>query len=146
MSRVAFSIHCSGLYLVFVGLLSFVAGPSLLPAWGLPAADLWWRCFAALAVTLGAYHLVAARHEVTPLFRAMAWGRLALALLIVVEVAVHGAPVLLWMAVPDVLGASWTLSALRVARPRLPSVETSSAPSSRSRTAREAWRLREPPT
>lgn len=115
MSSGAKSLFAFGIYAVAagVGLLlmpSFVLGILGFP----PALDGWVRVVGALAIFVGAYHIVGARNELLPYIRASIWGRIGFAILLSGLVAASVMPrSLLLFAVIDLAGAVWTFIALR---------------------------------
>jgi hypothetical protein len=118
MSAAARSLFVFGLYAVLAGL-----GLVLVPAFVLgflgfpPATDGWVRVVGVLAMCVGAFHLVSARHESRPYLRASVIVRLGFALGLTALVVTAQMPrALLLLAAADVLGAAWTGLALRVPR------------------------------
>lgn len=115
MTSAARSIHLFGIYMMFAGVSSVLFPDAPLKLVGLPAArDHWLQSAAVIIAILGYYYTVAARHEMTPFFRATVIGRVLVLIWNVTLVARGIAPPqLLLLNVLDVLGASWTWSALR---------------------------------
>ncbi|MEP7384186.1 MAG: hypothetical protein ABI910_21095 [Gemmatimonadota bacterium] len=118
MSAPARSLFVFGLYAVVAGL-----GLVLTPAFVLsllqfpPAADGWVRVAGVLAITVGAYHIVAARNELLPYVRATIPVRLGFALGLAALVATAQMPIaLLLLAAIDLVSALWTFLALREER------------------------------
>lgn len=123
MSRAAVSSLVWGIYLIVVSLTIFAIPDVLLTLIGLPAhKDVWIYVAALLAFNLAIYFIVNARSEHTPGIRASAFMRYLAALCFVAFAALQLAK---WnivvFAVPDALGATWTLLALRAdSRSRTP--------------------------
>jgi hypothetical protein len=114
MSKAATSIAVFGGYIFILGALCTVA-PDI-PYWllGIPSGGGWPRLVAALVTVLGAYYLVAARHQLVPFFRATVWGRAGVVVFGVATVLTgEFPPAFLLLLVPDLLGAIWTALALR---------------------------------
>ena len=115
MSRAAVSVFAFGIYLVALGLALLVVPNVLLSLFAYPSTtEIWIRILGFILVVLGYYYIVAARHELTPFFRASVYGRPAVlvcfagfALLGIAE------PVLVLFGGIDLLGAIWTAFALR---------------------------------
>lgn len=115
MSAPARSLFVFGLYAVVAG-LGLVLTPALVL--GLlqfpPAADGWVRVAGVLAITVGAYHIVAAHHELMPYVRATVPVRLGFALGLTALVATAQMPrALLLLAAIDIVSALWTFLSLR---------------------------------
>lgn len=71
MSAAARSLFVFGLYAIAAGLGLVFAPDTVLGLLGFPAAaDGWVRTVGVLAAGVGAYHVVAARHELMPCLRA----------------------------------------------------------------------------
>lgn len=118
MSNAARSLFVFGVYAVLAG-ASLVLTPSLvLSVLGFPAAaDGWVRVVGVLAVCVGAYHIVSARHELRPYLRASVGVRFGFALGLTGLVVSGEMPrSLLLFAAVDVVGAIWTALALRSPR------------------------------
>jgi hypothetical protein len=114
MSAAARSLFVFGLYAVLAGLGLVVAQGMVLGLLGFPAAaDGWVRVVGVLAVCVGSFHIVAARNELTPHFRASVIVRIGFALGLGALVAAGLMPrALLLFAAIDLLGAVWTAWAL----------------------------------
>ena len=115
MNAPAKSLFVFGIYAVAAG-----AGLLLVPGFVLgtlgfpPAQDGWVRVVGALAVFVGAYHIVGARNDLLPYIRATVWGRIAFAVVLGSLVATSVMPrSLLLFATIDLAGAIWTAIALR---------------------------------
>jgi hypothetical protein len=115
MSPAARSLFVFGLYAILAGLGLVVAPAMVLGLLGFPpAADGWVRVVGVLAVCVGSYHIVAARNELRPYFRASVTVRIGFALgLAALVVAALMSRALLLFAAIDLLGAAWTAWALR---------------------------------
>ena len=118
MTSAARSLTVFGAYVVLAGLgLALVPGVVLGLLGSPPAADNWVRVVGLLAVCIGIYHVLAARHEVLPYIRATVPVRVAFAAALATLVALRFMPTpVLLFAVVDLLGAGWTWLALRSAR------------------------------
>jgi len=117
MTPAAKSLFVFGIYVVAAG-----AGLLLMPGIVLgtlgfpPAQDGWVRVVGALAIVLGAYHIVGARNGLLPYIRASVWGRVGFAILLATLVVVSVMPTsLLLFAAIDLSAAVWTAIALRPA-------------------------------
>jgi len=115
MSTPAKSLFVFGIYAVAAGVgLVFVPGLVLGTLGFPPAQDGWVRVVGALAIAVGAYHVVAARNDLVPYIRATVWGRIGFAVILGGLVTASAMPKsLLLFAVIDVGGAVWTAVALR---------------------------------
>ena len=111
-----------GVYAITAGIALLVLPGFVLAALGFPPAqDGWVRVVGALAIFVGAYHVVGARNDIVPYIRATVWGRIGFAILLAGLVLVGLMPVpLLIFAVVDLAGAVWTAIALRRLTPALP--------------------------
>jgi hypothetical protein len=115
MSPAAKSLFVFGIYAVAAG-----AGLLLMPGFALgilgfpPAQDGWVRVVGALAIVVGAYHILGARNNLLPYIRASVWGRIGFAVLLgsLVVSSVMSISLLLFAAI-DLAGAVWTAIALR---------------------------------
>lgn len=118
MSAPARSLFIFGCYAIIAG-LGLVVTPSLVL--GIfqfpPTAEGWVRVTGLLAMAIGAYDVLAARHELLAYVRASVAIRLAVALGMVALVATSQmpAPLLLFAAI-DALSAVWTTMTLRDSR------------------------------
>ena len=115
MSSAAKSLFVFGIYVVAAGGGLLLMPGLVLTTLGFPqAADGWVRVVGALAIIVGAYHIVGARNDFLPYIRASIWGRFAFAVLLGGLVAASFMPrSLLLFAVIDLAGAIWTAVALR---------------------------------
>ena len=115
MSAAARSLFVFGVYAIVAGLSlallpHVVLGLMQFP----PAGDGWVRVVGVLAICIGAYHVLAARHELLPYIRASVPMRIAFALGTVGLVAAGAMPMsLLLFGAIDALGAGWTAITLR---------------------------------
>src|SRR5258706_7531179 len=116
MSTAAKSLFVFGIYAVAAG-----AGLLLMPGLVLvtlgfpPAQDGWVRVVGALAIAVGAYHIVGARNDLVPYLRATVWGRIGFAVLLggLVIASVMPRSLLLFAAI-DVAGVGqWAAYAFR---------------------------------
>ena len=117
MSSAAKSLFVFGIYAVAAGTgLLLVPGLVLAPLGFPPVNDGWVRVVGSLAMIVGAYHIVGARHNLLPYIRASVWGRVAFAVLLASLVVTSAMPMaLLLFAAIDLGGAAWTAIALRQA-------------------------------
>ena len=123
MSPPAKSLFVFGIYAVAAGVgLLVMPGLVLETLRFPPAQDGWVRVVGALAIAVGAYHIVGARNNLLPYIRASVWGRIGFAVLLgSLVVASAMPPSLLLFAAIDFAAAVWTALALR----RAPHVPTS---------------------
>jgi len=117
MNTPAKSLFAFGIYAVAAGAgLVFMPGLALGTLGFPPAQDGWVRVVGALAIAVGAYHVVGARNDLLPYIRATVWGRIGFAVLLGGLVIASTMPKsLLLFAAIDVAGAVWTAVALRAA-------------------------------
>ncbi len=115
MSRAATSILVFGLYLFIVGPMLMIQPDALLGIGGIPHSDeVWIRVVGMLLFLLAFYYILAARSELTALFRWSVWVRAAvLPFFTIFTVAGLVQPVVLWIGIIDLSGAIWTGAALR---------------------------------
>lgn len=118
MSNAARSLFVFGVYAVLAGALLLLVPGLVLSSLGFPAAaDGWVRVVGVLAVCVGAYHLVSARHELQAYLRASIVVRLGFAFGLAGLVVTEQMPrSLLLFAAVDLVGAVWTALALRSPR------------------------------
>lgn len=119
MCRAAKSVFAWGLYLLVVGPALMIL-PGALPevAGAPPMEEPWIRLVGMLLFLLAFYYLLAARAELTALFRWSVWVRAAvLPILLALVAAGVVPPILLLIGVVDLSGAIWTALALRSAKP-----------------------------
>ena len=115
MSRATVSIFVFGIYAMIAG-LGFIFIPNiLLSLFSLPETDeVWIRVVGLLVFFVGGYYLVAARHNLTPFYRASAYFRVPFALGLILFVLLgYTGPGLVIFATLDLLGAAWTWWGLR---------------------------------
>jgi hypothetical protein len=118
MTRAALSIFVFGLYLVLLGATLMIAPGPILGVFGFSATgDVWIRVAGALVVIIGWFFLVSARHGTESFFRATLLPRPFLFLSLCAYVLFGLAPpqLVLFGAI-DLIGAAWTLYALRRTR------------------------------
>jgi len=117
MSTSAKSLFVFGIYAVAAGVGLLLMPGLVLGTLGFPPAqDGWVRVVGALAMAVGAYHIVGARNDLVPYIRATVWGRIGFATLLggLVISAMMPRSLMLFAAI-DVAGAIWTAVALRQA-------------------------------
>ncbi len=116
MSKSAFSLKVFAAYLFLVGTVLVVDPNFLLGLFGLPdAQEVWVRVVGMLALILGYYYSVAAKHELTSFIRASVVGRCSVILFFSTFVLFEWAPpVLLIFGVIDLVAAIWTALCLKV--------------------------------
>lgn len=110
MSKAGLSVFVWGLYLLVVG-LSFLLIPNLLlPMIGLATTiEVWVRVIGVLIITLGAYDLLIARNNFTPMILATVPGRIffGASLIMFYVIGYAGAGLVLFGGL-EILGATWT--------------------------------------
>jgi len=104
-----------GVYLVATGVILVAVPNTLLALLRLPpTAEPWIRILGVPMGVMGAFHIAAARGDVTPFFRWTLWGRTivlaAMAALVLLRLA---PPVVIVFGLVDAAGALWTRMALR---------------------------------
>ena len=118
MNAAAKSLFVFGVYAIAAGVGLLLMPGLVLGTLGFPPTqDGWVRVVGALAIAVGAYHIVAARNDLIPYIRATVWARIGFAVLLggLVVASVMPRSLLLFAAI-DVAGAVWTAVALRQAR------------------------------
>ena len=115
MSPAARSLQAFGLYLCLLGPGLLIAPGPVLAPFGLAAPqEVWVRVAGVLAVVVGAYYLIAARHEIVPLMQASVVARFGVLVAFAGLVLLAGAPpVLVVFGLVDAAAAVWTALALR---------------------------------
>ena len=115
MRSASASIKVFGAYVALTGIALLVVPNLLLSVLGLAAAsEIWVRVLGAVAVVLGYYYWECGAAQAKAFFRASVTGRFVFAALCVGLVVFMAAPwQLLLFGVVDVLGALWTIAALR---------------------------------
>ena len=115
MTSAARGLFVFGIYAIVAGAGLLILPTLVLSTLGFPPTqDGWVRVVGALAVIIGWYRTVAARHELLPYMRVSVSGRIAFAGLLGALVATSSMPPsLLILAGVDVAGALWTGVALR---------------------------------
>jgi hypothetical protein len=117
MTKVARTVFVFGIYLYGLGATLLIAPNPFLDFFGLPPVnDIWIRALGMAFLFLATYHVVAARHEFTPLFRVSVYLR-ALVIAFFAGFVVLGLvkPVLILFGCFDLAGATWTAVSLRAA-------------------------------
>jgi hypothetical protein len=114
MDSTATSIFVFGIYLFFVGAGFLLIPNILLPLFGFPKTDEpWIRVMATLVLIIAFFYLVAAHHEIIPIYWASVFGRFFAFLIFMVLVFTKKAkPMLILFGIVDALGALWTLLTL----------------------------------
>ncbi len=114
MDSTTTSIFVFGIYLIFVGAGFLLIPNILLPLFRFPKTDEpWIRVMAALVLVISFFYLVAAHHNIKPIYWATIYGRLFVFLSFIVLVLTKRAqPMLLVFGIVDALGAMWTLLTL----------------------------------
>ncbi|MCR5885072.1 hypothetical protein LRS03_20285 [Rhizobacter sp. J219] len=115
MSPAARSLQAFGFYLCVLGPGLLVAPGPLLAPFGIAAPqEVWVRVAGLLALVIGAYYLVAARHEFVPLMQASVVARFGVLVVFTGLVLGAGAPLaLIAFGLVDAAAAVWTALALR---------------------------------
>jgi hypothetical protein len=118
MTRAARSVFVFGVYLYGLGATLLVAPNPFLVLFGLPpVSDVWIRALGMAFLFLATYHVVAARHEFTPLFQVSVYLRgLVIAFFAGFVVLGFVKPVLILFGCFDLAGATWTAVSLRAAQ------------------------------
>ena len=114
MNSTVLSIFIFGIYLIFVG-IGFLFIPNIiLPLFKFRKTDEpWIRVMAVLVLIIAFFYLVAAHHNLIPIFWATVYARIFVFLSFTVLVLIKKAqPKLLIFGAVDVLGAIWTLLTL----------------------------------
>jgi uncharacterized membrane protein YjjP (DUF1212 family) len=114
MDSTATSILVFGVYLVFVGAGFLLIPNILLQLFGFPKTEEpWIRVMATLVLILAFFYLVAAHHNLVPIYWATVFGRFFAFLVFGVLVLTKKAkPMLILFGVIDACGAIWTLLTL----------------------------------
>jgi hypothetical protein len=114
MDSTTTSIFVFGIYLIFVGAGFLLIPNTLLPLFRLPKTDEpWIRVMAILVLIIAYFYLVAAHHNIIPLYWATVFGRIFVFLSFVILVLTKKAkPALIIFGIADLLGAVWTLLTL----------------------------------
>lgn len=104
-----------GIYVVSAGLLFLSIPETLISLTQLPPMPTGWtRVIGLLALVIGAYDILAGKHDVKPLIKASVYVRLGFALGIVLLVALGQMPLpLLLFGAADGLAALWTAMVLK---------------------------------
>jgi hypothetical protein len=115
MDSTTISIFVFGIYLIFVGLGFLLIPNVILPLFRFPKTDEpWIRVMAILILIIAYFYLVAAHHNIIPIYWATVFGRtfvfLSFAILVLTKKA---RPMLLAFGIIDALGALWTLLTIR---------------------------------
>jgi hypothetical protein len=115
MNPAARSLHWFGLYLCVLGPGLVIAPALLLAPFGVaPPQEAWVRVAGVLALLIGAYYLIAARHGFMPLVQASVPARLGVLGVFIGLVAFASAPpALILFGSVDALAAGWTALLLR---------------------------------
>jgi len=115
MSRAAISLLAFGTYLLLLGTVLMVVPNPFLGLFGLPPThDVWIRVVAMLVLILGCYDVLAARAELTPVFRWSVWLRASVIAWFAAFVVLGMVrPILLLFGAVDMAAAIWTAVALR---------------------------------
>ncbi len=119
MSRAATSILVFGIYLAISGPALMIAPNALLETVGVPRTDeIWIRMLGLVLFLLAFYYMLAARAELTALFRWSTWVRGAVLPFVACFTWVGLVqPIILWIGIVDLSGAVWTALALRHPKP-----------------------------
>lgn len=115
MSNSARSIFIFGLYLLVLGIILLLTPNILLRMFFFsPTDEVWIRVVGMLVLFLSFYYTQAARKELTDFFRWTIYVRFSVVVFFTAFVMVGLAkPALIIFGVVDVVGAFWTLTALR---------------------------------
>ena len=115
MSRAARTIFIFGIYVVVLGVMLVVQPNLVIGPFGFPEArEPWIRVLGVVALTLGAYYVLAARQNVEAFFGWTVAGRFTILVgfsgLVLANLA---PPALILFGLFDAAGAAWTWAALR---------------------------------
>lgn len=115
MSKAARSVFYFGIYLIALGLLLLLVPNLLLTVFGVPATkEVWIRVVGVLVCDLGHYYIQAARKELTVFFHWSIYSRSWVFFCFIAFVAFQlVAPIIMLFGAIDLLGAAWTVIALR---------------------------------
>jgi hypothetical protein len=115
MNPAARSLYWFGLYLCVLGPGLVLAPALLLAPFGIaPPQEAWVRVAGVLALLIGCYYLLAARHEFMPLVRASVTARVAvLGVFVLLVLWVSAPPALMLFGAIDAVAAAWTAWLLR---------------------------------
>jgi len=121
VSAAAKSVFVFAIYLLLLGAAFMIAPHAAVAPLGIEADDIWTRALGIVVATLGYYYLQAARHELTPFFRATILGRFfVLASVATLIVVLHKPPILIVFGVIDAAFGVWTWMTLGSAERRRP--------------------------
>lgn len=115
MSKSSLSLFVFGLYLVVLGLILIIAPNFLLGVFFMPStAEVWIRVVGVLVLFIAFYYIQAARQEMTEFIKLTVYPRSFLILFFIAFVLLGLArPALILFGMVDLLGAIWTVLALR---------------------------------
>jgi hypothetical protein len=114
-SRAAFSARIFAIYVFIIGPVLMIVPNLLLALFGLPpTSEVWIRLIGLLALNIGVFLWVAARHEYTHFLHASVATR-CMVFVVIAGFAVLGfaPPVIMVFGVIDLAGGLWTYFALR---------------------------------
>ena len=119
MTRAARTVYIFGIYLIVMGGVLIGAPNTLLALLRVPpTTEPWIHILGVTAMSIGLFHVGAARSELRPFFQASVRTRFfaatALTALVVLAIA---PPIIIGFAAMDAATALWTRAALREARP-----------------------------
>jgi len=114
MDSITTSIFVFGIYLIFVGAGFLLIPNILLPLFRFPKTDEpWIRVMATLVLIIAYFYLVAAHHNIMPIYWATVYGRFfAFLSFMVLVITKKAQPMLIVFGIVDALGAVWTLLTL----------------------------------
>ena len=114
MDSTTTSVFVFAIYLIFVGAGFLLIPNIILPIFRFPKTDEpWIRVMAILVLIIAYFYMVAAHHNIIPIYWATVYGRFFVFLSFTVLVLTKKAkPMLLGFGVVDALGAVWTLLTL----------------------------------
>lgn len=115
MSSAGKSVFVFGIYLLVLGITLVTAPNLLLGLFGIaPTSEVWIRVAGMLVLFLGAYYILAARKDMTDFMRWSVYLRSSVIVFFIAFVLLGFAPpALILFGTVDLLGAIWTLLALR---------------------------------
>jgi hypothetical protein len=113
------SVFVFGIYLLLLGAVLVIAPNFLLSIFQIPpTTEVWIRVAGMLVLFLGVYYVLAARADLRPFYAWTVPVRSTVILFLIAFVLLGYAPSqLILFGVIDLLGALWTLLALRASKP-----------------------------
>jgi hypothetical protein len=121
MTRAARSVYVFGIYLLVVGAVLIGAPNTLLALLQLPSTnEPWVHVLGVPVMGMGVYHVVGARAELVPFFRATVWVRVFVLVIFAALAALQVVPpIIIGFGLVDAGCALWTHLAMRETRVQL---------------------------